>query len=54
MYDMLLITGVYICTLIGAGFASGRELVEFFIGAGSYLPSILESLISSSKFEVLI
>lgn len=32
--NVVLITGVYVSTVIGAGFSSGRELVEFFVSRG--------------------
>ncbi len=32
--NMLLITGVFVSTIIGAGFASGREIAEFFVNGG--------------------
>jgi uncharacterized membrane protein YkvI len=32
--NMLLIAGVFVSTIIGAGFASGREIAEFFINGG--------------------
>lgn len=34
MRNVLLVSGVYIATLIGAGFASGQEIISFFVRYG--------------------
>ena len=34
MRDTLRIAGVYVGTIIGAGYASGQEILQFFTGYG--------------------
>lgn len=51
MRDTLRIAGVYIGTIIGAGYASGQEILQFFTGYGWW--GILGTLVSMVMYPLL-
>lgn len=51
MKDTLRIAGVYIGTIIGAGYASGQEILQFFTGYGWW--GILGTLVTMAMYPLL-
>lgn len=50
IFNMLAVSGVYIATVVGAGFASGQEIVSFFVKYGNI--SIVGAAAASVFFAV--
>src|SRR5699024_9308369 len=51
MKDTLRIAGVYVGTIIGAGFASGQEILQFYTGYGWW--GILGTLVTVILYPLL-
>lgn len=51
MKDTLRVAGVYIGTIIGAGFASGQEILQFFTGYGWW--GIIGTLVTMAMYPLL-